>query len=156
METYNIDIKITKCRADELSALDSELVESAKKATKNSYAIYSHFNVGAAVRLTDNEIIQGCNQENVAFPSGICAERSAIFAAQARHPDKPIVALAIAAFTGNKFTDDPVTPCGSCRQVMLQIEKRYNKPIKIILYGQKFCYIVSKVSDLLPLSFNEL
>ena len=118
---------------DELSAADRQLVEQAKQATANSYANYSHFHVGAALRLADGSIQIGANQENAAFSSGLCAERSAIFAAQAMHPEHAITALAIAACNANGFTQEPVTPCGACRQVILEMEDRYQSPVRIAL-----------------------
>lgn len=138
---------------DELSVDDQRLVEAAIKATDNSYADYSHFHVGAAVRLSDSSIIIGANQENAAFPSGLCAERTAIFAAQAQHPELSIEALAIAAKNSNGLMPEPVTPCGSCRQVVLQIEERYHKPLAILLYGTKRVFRFHSIRDLLPFCF---
>ena len=138
---------------DELSADDQRLVEAALKATDNSYADYSHFHVGAAVRLSDSTIIIGANQENAAFPSGLCAERTAIFAAQAQHPELSIQALAIAAKNSNGLMPEPVTPCGSCRQVVLQIEERYHHPVAILLYGTERIFRFHSIRDLLPFCF---
>ena len=138
---------------DELSADDQRLVEAAIKATDNSYADYSHFHVGAAVRLSDSTIIIGANQENAAFPSGLCAERTAIFAAQAQHPELSIQALAIAAKNSNGLMPEPVTPCGSCRQVVLQIEERYHHPVAILLYGTERIFRFHSIRDLLPFCF---
>ena len=95
----------------------------------------------------------GANQENAAFPSGLCAERTAIFAAQANRPDQPVEMLAIAAWTNKGLLDNPITPCGSCRQVMLEIEDRYQRPVRILLYGKQGVYRIKSVKDLLPLSF---
>ena len=125
----------------------------AREATQNSYAKYSRFYVGAALRLQDGRIVKGANQENAAFPSGLCAERTAIFAAQANDPEQPIVALAIAARNDHGFTREPVTPCGSCRQVMLEIEDRYQSPVKILLYGTRGIYVLKSTKDLMPLCF---
>ena len=124
-------------------------------ATDNSYSPYSKFRVGAALRLADGTEIIGANQENAAFPVTLCAERTAIFAAQAQYPAQPIVALAVAARNENGFTEDPVTPCGSCRQVILEIEQRYNQSVKIYLYGTRGVYVINTVRDLLPLCFVE-
>lgn len=142
-----------RCTAEELSADDRELVEKAMSATANSYSPYSKFKVGAAARLADGTIVIGANQENAAFPSGLCAERTAIFAAQANHPDQPVCALAIAARNDNGFLHSPITPCGACRQVILGIEDRYKTPVRILLYGVSGVYILKSVKDLLPLSF---
>ncbi len=148
-----IEINYDFVSESELSKEDLELVNRAKEATKNSYANYSHFNVGAALRLENGDIIIGANQENAAFPSGLCAERTAVFAAQAQHPDQPIEALAIAAKNVNGFIKEPISPCGPCRQVILEVEDRYKKPVRIILYGTDGIYIVKSVKDLLPFSF---
>lgn len=153
MEKIDINITITYCQPNELTAEDQELVERAKQATLNSYSPYSKFAVGAAVRLKNGDIIIGANQENAAFPSGLCAERTAIFAAQAQHPDQPITTLAIAARNSNGLMQEPVVPCGSCRQVMTEIEDRYNQPIRILLYGTNGIYAVNTVKDILPLGF---
>ena len=148
-----IEINYDFVNESELSKEDLELVNRAKEATQNSYANYSHFNVGAALRLENGDIIIGANQENAAFPSGLCAERTAVFAAQAQHPDQPIEALAIAAKNVNGFIKEPISPCGPCRQVILEVEDRYKKPVRIILYGTDGIYIVKSVKDLLPFSF---
>lgn len=153
MKEINIGIKIQFLQIEELSKEDQELVSVAKKATDNSYAKYSHFNVGAALRLADGQIIIGANQENAAFPSGLCAERTAVFAAQANYPAQAIDTLAIAAKNEYGFTGEPVTPCGACRQVILEIEDRYQHPVRILLYGTHGIYQMHSVKDLLPLSF---
>lgn len=153
MKKININISIDHCQIDELSDDDRELVERALKATENAYAEYSHFYVGAALRLANGNIVIGANQENAAFPSGLCAERTAIFAAQANYPNQPVTTLAIVARNGNGLLDEPVSPCGACRQVILGIEDRYKQPIRIMLYGKRGVYCVSSVKDLLPLSF---
>lgn len=138
---------------DELQTSDEELVRCAMKATYHSYSEYSHFCVGAALRLDDGRIVIGANQENAAFSATLCAERSAIFAAQAQYPDHHIEALAIAARNENGFLADPISPCGECRQVMLGIEDRYKKSMRLLLYGTKFVYCVERAANLLPLSF---
>jgi cytidine deaminase len=153
MKQMKIEINYDFVSESELSKEDLELVNRAKEATKNSYANYSHFNVGAALRLGNGDIIIGANQENAAFPSGLCAERTAVFAAQAQHPDQPIETLAIAAKNVNGFIKEPISPCGPCRQVILEVEDRYKKPVRIILYGTDGIYIVKSVKDLLPFSF---
>ncbi|SFF94375.1 cytidine deaminase [Prevotella sp. KH2C16] len=153
MKDIKLEINIQYCQVDELSEEDRELVTVAKEATQNSYAKYSHFCVGAAIRLGDGRIIKGANQENAAFPSGLCAERTAVFAAQANYPEQPITTLAIAAKNEYGFTGEPVTPCGSCRQVMLEIEDRYQQPVKILLYGTHGVYALKSIKDLMPLCF---
>ncbi|MCX6257361.1 MAG: cytidine deaminase [Bacteroidia bacterium] len=139
---------------DELNAQDRNLIEKARQATKSSYAPYSGFQVGAAVLLANGEIICGSNQENAAFPSGLCAERVSVFAANAGFPDVPVIAVAVASFSGNEFTPMPVPPCGSCRQVMLETQERFKYPIRIILSGKDRIWIVEGIDKLLPLSFT--
>ena len=153
MKTIDINIKIRFCRLEELSEEDRQLVEMAVEATNNAYAKYSNFRVGAAVRLENGLLMKGANQENAAFPVTLYAERTAIFAAQANYPEQPITAIAIAAKNENGLLSEPITPCGSCRQVMLEIEDRYKRPLRILLYGQNGVYIVDTVKDLMPLSF---
>lgn len=153
MEQIDINISIESYQLGELSPQDQELVQAAIEATKNAYANYSRFYVGAALRLENGKIVIGANQENAAFPSGLCAERTAVFAAQANYPDSPIETLAIAGRNEKGVLPSPITPCGACRQVIQEIEDRYKKPIKILLYGTQKIYCVRSVKDLLPLSF---
>ena len=153
MKTINLNIAIKHCQLDELSVADRELIEQAMKATDNAYAEYSHFYVGAALRLANGRIVIGANQENAAFPSGLCAERTAVFSAQANFPDQSIEALALVARNDNGLIDNPVTPCGACRQVLLGVEERYGLPIRILMYGNSGVYSVGSAKDLLPLSF---
>lgn len=155
MEHINIDIDIAFMQMDELSEEDRELIGLAIKATQNAYARYSHFQVGAAVRLSNGATIIGANQENAAFPSGLCAERTAVFAAQVQYPNESITTLAIAARNGNGLLTEPVTPCGACRQVILEVEDRYKCPVHILLYGTNGVYSVKSVKDLLPFSFTD-
>ena len=143
------------CEMAELSKEDRELVETAKKATAGSYAPYSKFHVGAAARLQDGSIITGANQENAAFPSGLCAERTALFAANAQHPDQPVVALAIAARKGRRFLAKTIPPCGACRQVISGVEDRFGVPIRILLYGTEGVLVSDGISPLLPLRFAD-
>lgn len=153
MQQLEIKIKYQHLRMDELSDEERHLVEAAIKATDNSYANYSHFNVGAAILLGDGSVVIGANQENAVFPLGLCAERTAIFASQAQRPDQPILKLAVAARNANGLTQLPVSPCGSCRQVILEMEERYKQPIRILLYGTDGVYAIDSIRDLLPLCF---
>ena len=155
MKNVKIEINITLCSYEELDADDRELIDRAIEATSNSYAKYSHFQVGAAIRLADGRVVIGANQENAAFPSGLCAERTAIFAAQAQYPEQAITALAIAAKNVHGLVPSPVSPCGACRQVILEMEERYKRPVRILLYGTKGVYVIQSVNDLMPLSFVE-
>ena len=153
MKEIKLQTTITLSRPEELSAEDHLLVARAIEATASSYSPYSHFAVGAALRLANGTIVIGSNQENAAFPSGICAERTAIFAAGAMHPDQAISTLAIAARNEAGLTAEPVSPCGACRQVILEVEQRYKCPVRILLYGTNGVYIINSVRDLLPLCF---
>ncbi|WP_321330873.1 cytidine deaminase [uncultured Bacteroides sp.] len=139
---------------DELSEADRTLVSAAMDATSRSYAPYSHFRVGAAARLANGVIVTGTNQENAAYPSGLCAERTTLFYTNSQYPDQAVTTLAIAARTENGFLESPIPPCGACRQVMLETEKRYSQPMRILLYGTKHIYEVKSIKDLLPLSFD--
>jgi cytidine deaminase len=139
---------------EELDAADRELLSAAKETAINAYAPYSQFKVGAAVRLESGKIVLGTNVENAAFPSGICAERSALSNASSNFPgDKP-VALAIAALNESGLTTDPVSPCGNCRQVIVEEEYRNGNNIRIILKGKNKIRMIEKGGDLLPLQFN--
>ncbi len=138
---------------DELQREDRQLVEAAMEATKGSYAPYSKFRVGAAARLSNGIIFTGANQENAAYPSGLCAERTALFAANAQYPNQPVLALAIAARKGNRFLQTPISPCGACRQVISGVEDRFGHPVRILLYGTEGVYECSGVDALLPLRF---
>ena len=155
MKEMVINTVVKVCSYDELTPLDREIVDAARAATANSYAVYSGFNVGAAVRLSNGIVVSGTNQENAAYPSGMCAERTTLFWANSQYPDKPVEVLAIAARTADGELERPITPCGACRQVILETEKRFNTPVRIILYGTKECYLIDGgVKALLPLSFD--
>ena len=153
MKEINLDAKIQFCQMEELSEDDQRLVNKAIEATRNSYAPYSNFHVGACLRTADGMEMIGANQENAAFPSGLCAERSAIFAAQSQHPESAIVALAIAARNEEGLMATPVSPSGACRQVILEMEDRYQCDVKILLYGTEGIYVIPNVKTLLPLHF---
>ena len=140
---------------DELTPADQDLIKEACEATKRSYSPYSHFSVGAAVLLDDGTVVTGNNQENAAFPSGLCAERTTLFYANAQYPDKAVVALAIAARDSEGLTPVPTPPCGACRQVILETESRFQHPIRILLDGTQGTYVVEGgIRELLPLVFT--
>ena len=141
---------------DELEAKDKELAQAAITATSTAYAPYSKFNVGAAVLFEDGEIVKGSNQENAAYPSGICAERTALFYASASRPNKAMAALAIAASQENGLLETPVTPCGACRQVMAQYQLKSGIPMRILLVGAHKIWEFAKVDDLLPFTFDSI
>ena len=141
---------------EELNDDDRTLLLKAKEAAKNAYAPYSKFRVGAALRLANGMIIIGNNQENAVYPVGLCAERVALFSAQANHPDQPIVALAISAIGSDGKITQPVPPCGSCRQAMIEAESRHNTKLRVIMQGEEGPIIISeKMEDLMPLTFAE-
>jgi cytidine deaminase len=139
---------------EELESSDLMLLQEATIASETSYSPYSSFQVGAAVRLTGGSIIRGSNQENAAYPSGICAERVALFFAQSQYPEIPVEAIAIFAKSAEFKLDQPVTPCGSCRQVMAEVENRSGKKIRIIMgNNNSHVQIVEGIESLLPLMF---
>lgn len=150
-----IETKFTQCKYEELNEEQKKLVEISKLQIDKAYVPYSGFHVGAAVQLENGEIFAASNQENAAYPSGLCAERVAMFYANAQYPDIPVKTLAISAFTNGEFMKLPITPCGGCRQVLLESEGRFNKDIVIILYGTEQIYILENVKILLPLCFEK-
>ena len=156
MKDLELKIQIRECQLDELSPEEQQLVAKAIASTDNSYAKYSHFHVGAALLLENGVVLPGCNQENAAFPAGLCAERSAIFAAGAQYPNVAVTTLAIAARNPQgELTEEPVSPCGTCRQVMIETETRYERPIRILLYGRRRIFVMDGIRHLMPLSFTE-
>jgi|GEM_PF-15929 len=138
---------------DDMASSASEAGNAAKKAAGQSYAPYSKFHVGAAALLEDGTIVTGSNQENAAYPSGLCAERVALFHAGHQYPDMPVVALAIAAATNGRQVES-ISPCGACRQVLLEAEQRYGKPMKVLLCGTKEVVVAESAESLLPLCFG--
>jgi cytidine deaminase len=140
---------------NELSAADRELVSAARKSTQMAYAPYSHFQVGAALRLDSGDVISGNNQENASYSLGLCAERVALFWAGANHPGKKITTMAITAYSANFAINRPIAPCGACRQAIAEYEHRYNQPIRLILVGASGkVWITDSVNQLLPLQFT--
>ena len=142
---------------DELSNNDRELIERAKKVSKTAYAPYSQFYVGAAIRLSSNEIIEGSNQENMAYPSGMCAERVAIYYANSFHSDAKIDTIAVTAFAKSFDVNHPVSPCGACRQSMAEYELKQKQPIRLIMTGESGdIYVAESIETILPFMFNEI
>ena len=154
MKKIKIDIPSNSCTYNELTTEEQKLIDAACEATKRSYAPYSHFSVGAAALLENGIVVTGTNQENAAYPSGTCAERTTIFYANSQYPDQAIKTLAIAARSEEDFLNTPISPCGACRQVLLETEKRFGKPMRILLYGKKEIYIIPSIANLLPLCFD--
>lgn len=153
MKKVIIKSEFSLFKFEELDDVLKTLVSKAIDATDNSYSPYSNFKVGAALQLEDGTIVIGANQENAAFSVTMCAERSAIFNAQSNHPDLGIATIAIAAKNVNGLVHIPISPCGSCRQVILEMEQRYKRNIKILLCGSEGIYVINSIKDLLPLSF---
>lgn len=141
---------------EEMTETDRALCRAAVEALGGSYAPYSHFHVGAAVRLSDGTIVKGANQENAAFPSGLCAERTAMFAAGANYPGLDIVSIAVVARQNGRICSEPVAPCGACRQVMIQYQTKSRKPMTVILVGADHIKKFARVNDILPLIFDNI
>lgn len=139
---------------DELEGMDLHLIQAAKEAVKSAYVPYSQFRVGAAALLENGEVVSGSNQENAAYPSGTCAERTALFYAGAHYPGVAVRALAVAAFNKGEYLAAPIPPCGACRQVILETEKQAGKPLRILLYGTSGTYVTEGIANLLPLNFT--
>jgi len=139
----------------ELTDSDRALLLLARKSVKLAYAPYSNFKVASAVLLNNGKKVIGTNQENAAYPVCLCAERAALANASSRYPKSPISAIAITAKSMEQILNKPVAPCGSCRQYILEMENRYNQPIRLILQGETGpIYIVESCKSLLPLSFD--
>ncbi len=156
MKYIDINFQITEITdVSELSADEQKLVATANTMTEKAYAPYSQFSVGAAILLDNGEIIVGSNQENAAYPSGLCAERVAAFAAASQYPGAIMKVIAISAKSKHAKNDQPVSPCGACRQVLLEYEFKQKKPLKILLSSVSGkIYSINKVKDILPLSFT--
>ncbi|MBR5934572.1 MAG: cytidine deaminase [Bacteroidaceae bacterium] len=155
MKKFSHTVNWSVLSQEELENNDLMLVKAAQEATAGSWSPYSGFSVGAALLLDDGTVVTGSNQENAAYPSGLCAERTALFAAGHAHPGKAVVALAIAARNKNGFTAQPITPCGACRQVLAETEQRGGKPIRYILYGTQGTMIIEGGTDaILPFCFG--
>ena len=139
---------------DELDPQDAELMRRAHEATRSAYAPYSKFNVGAAVRLANGEIVTGNNIENAAYPSGLCAERVAMFSAMAKFPGVAFEALAVTAHSQTKLIAEPVAPCGACRQVMVEVEQLSKRPLRVMCQGQEGPIMVFEgIESLMPFIF---
>ena len=156
MKTFNIEIPVREYDdIKELTKADQNLMVEAEKALTCSYAPYSKYHVGAAVLLENGEIFLGSNQENVAYPSGLCAERVALFSAAAKYPSVAVKAIAITAKAENFVIESPITPCGACRQVMAESEHRHKTHIRVIMGGTKGrIFEIEKIADILPLMFE--
>ncbi len=153
---YNFDFEVYDSITD-LSEEDASLLAQARSMTDNAYAPYSHFFVGAVAKLANDKLVSGTNQENASFPVGICAERALLASSAALYPTVPIQTMAISYHNHNINGNNhhPISPCGMCRQALLEHETRYGQTIRLILSGQEGkVYIIAKSSLLLPLSFT--
>lgn len=164
MQEYSIHIPVKSYTYAELPEDARILVDAAKEATRRSLAPYSHFHVGAAILMADGSIVTGSNQENAAYPSGLCAERTAAFYASSAHPGVAMKKIAIAAWTRLHlpegldheayFQAKPISPCGACRQALLEYEALYG-PIEVIMYGSEKTYILPSIASILPFTFTD-
>lgn len=153
--TISTEIEVYNSEKD-LDKKDAALLLEAKKILKNAYAPYSNFHVGAAILLDNGKIVTGNNQENAAYPSGLCAERVAIFYAGAHYPNVSVNTIAISVKSKNVVIKEPLSPCGGCRQVIAEYENKSGKPIRIIMSGEKGqIYIAKSIESLLPLMFSK-
>ncbi len=151
VQNFSYDI----CSIEELTPAQQKLIAKAKAACETSYAPYSKFSVGAAILLESGEIVCGSNQENAAYPSGTCAERTAMFYANSQHKgDRPVTIAIAAKNTEGLYTASAISPCGSCRQVLIESQHRYGKPISALLYGENGIVCLESVSQLLPFQFD--
>ena len=155
MKEEKIELSFVRAKLHELSAADQDLIKTAKQSFSNAYAPYSGFLVGATVLLENGEIINGSNQENVAYPSGLCAERVALFYAGAKYPNISIKTIAVSAKSTTFKVNDVVSPCGACRQVMAEYEQKQEESIRILLHSPNDdILIANSVEDLLPFMFT--
>ncbi|MDR1346534.1 MAG: cytidine deaminase [Bacteroidales bacterium] len=142
-------------RAEELPEELATLLKKAKEVALSAYSPYSHFKVGAAIMLNNGAVVTGNNQENAAYPSGLCAERTAAFYASSQYPQVPFTRIAITAVNSEKELSQPVSPCGNCRQALLEYEQKFNQNIEVILSGQTGeVFVIKSIKDLLPCSFT--
>lgn len=155
MNIVNISTRIIVHSVKEKLKKNKTLIEATQRACNCAYAPYSNFKVGCAVELNDGTIIEGSNQENAAYPSGLCAERTALFYANAKYPDIPVKTIAITAYHDGDFVKDICSPCGACRQVMAEIEHRFKQDITILMCSKDTVYEVESVKSLLPLAFDK-
>ncbi len=155
MKTLELTSKIFEYEREELPHEVAMLLAKAEDAAKRAYSPYSRFQVGAAILLNNGAVITGSNQENAVYPCGLCAERTAAFSASAQYPEVPFSKIAITAINPDEPLSMPVSPCGSCRQVLYEYEQKFNQPIEVILSGQTGpIYILRCVADMLPYTFH--
>lgn len=155
MTQKTVTFTYTEMPIAELDPVAAEVAAAARRAVRTSYSPYSRFRVGAAVRTADAALTLGSNQENAAYPSGICAERNALWSAAANHPGLPVTHIAIAAADDDGPTAWPITPCGACRQAIMEYENLYRRPITLILLSADKALVINSMKDLLPLVFTK-
>ena len=156
MKEANIIVPIVSAQYKELNEQDRMLIDAARRSNQTSYAPYSHFHVGAAILLDNGEVVTGSNQENVAFPSGLCAERTAAFYAHAHYPEAKFMTIAVAARgTDGQEIPYPIAPCGACRQSLLEYETLAGHDVKVLLAGKSEIFIIPSIRALLPVTFSE-
>jgi cytidine deaminase len=153
METYTIEIPVRKVRTNELSGEEKHWMQVAVDAAGRAYAPYSGFRVGAVAVLANGVLVAGNNQENAAYPSGLCAERVALFSAAAQYPNVPVTTLVLVALVKGALQPH-IAPCGACRQVLLETEQRFERPIRLLLCGSEEVHVMDSATSLLPLSFG--
>ena len=153
MREERIEIHLQKGRIEELTADERRGMDVALAAAERAYAPYSGFHVGAAAELADGRLVPGSNQENAAYPSGLCAERTALFTAGAQYPDVAVRALYVVSMKDG-VVQDKISPCGGCRQVISEVEHRYGQSVRIYLCGRTEYCRVESAEALLPLSFG--
>ena len=155
MKQVKLEIAMEFCSMDELSVDEQTVVKCACAATRNSYANYSHFHVGAAVMLDNGKVVIGANQENAAYPSGLCAERTALFYAKANYPEAKIIKIAISGDHMEHPKGEITTPCGNCRQALLEYECTQGSPITVLCVSSKGKVLeIPSVKNLLPFCFD--
>lgn len=154
MKKNEIVIPIIEKSLKELEQSEMELIIAAREIATTAYAPYSEFRVGAAARLESGRIVTGSNQENAAYPSGLCAERTTLFYAGAQYPDDPVISLAVTAIRKDGEFAQVAAPCGACRQVMLEVSDRFKRPFKVYLPSADSTLIIEDNRQLLPINFD--
>ena len=151
MHTLSIPYELIQRKDFDATLL--RLEEAAVEAARNAYAPYSRFRVGAALLLSNGVVVVGSNQENAAYPSGLCAERTALFAAGAQYPNEAVEILLLVAFSEEDRVES-ITPCGACRQVLMETSSRHQKPFKVIMVGKEQALVLHDNRGLLPFAFD--
>ncbi len=156
MKEIQLEFKVKTYQSiEELPEITQKLVLLARESAQRAYAPYSGYHVGASVLLENGEIITGNNQENAAYPSGLCAERTALFYASSKYPNIAIQALAVSTLSNGLLPDEFAKPCGSCRQVIAEYEDLFGKPVEIILDGSSAIMVIDGIDTLLPFRFKK-